>query len=102
MPQVESYVQNGVNFISVAGDIEMFDITEFKKTLYGLLRSPNYAIVELDLGRVNYIDSSGLAALVGFAKTVRREGRKFRLLRMRAQVADLVHLAGLDTFFREE
>jgi len=101
MIKVVGIVQNGMLYISVEGDIEMFNSVEFKKKLHGLSFNSNYSRVELDLIKVNYIDSSGLAMIIGFFKMIRGNGKAIEIVRMKEAVSDLIHLSGLDKFVRE-
>ncbi|HOS41486.1 MAG TPA: STAS domain-containing protein, partial [Spirochaetota bacterium] len=49
--------------IVVSGDIEMMTIKEFKEKLFEIGQNANKD-VEIDLSKVDYIDSSGVGVLI--------------------------------------
>ena len=53
----------------------------------------------LDLGEVNYIDSSGLGELVSAFTTARNQGAALKLLKLTKKVHDLLQLTKLYTVF---
>ena len=53
----------------------------------------------VDLGEVNYIDSSGLGELVSASPTARNQGAKLKLLKLTKKVHDLLQLTKLYTVF---
>ena len=53
----------------------------------------------LDLGEVNYIDSSGLGELVSAYTTVKNQGAALKLLKLTRKVHDLLQLTTLYTVF---
>jgi anti-sigma B factor antagonist len=53
----------------------------------------------VDLGEVNYIDSSGLGELVSAYTTARNQGAKLKLLKLTKKVHDLLQLTKLYTVF---
>jgi anti-sigma B factor antagonist len=53
----------------------------------------------LDLHRVNFVDSSGLGALIACYSTVRKHRGSMTLVRLPRQVQDLMELTKLTTFF---
>jgi anti-sigma B factor antagonist len=53
----------------------------------------------LDLHHVDFVDSSGLGALIACYSTVRKQGGGMTLVRLPRQVHDLMELTKLTTFF---
>ena len=53
----------------------------------------------LDMGDVNYIDSSGLGELVSAYTTARNQGAALKLLKLTKKVHDLLQLTKLYTVF---
>jgi len=53
----------------------------------------------LDLGEVNYIDSSGLGELVSAFTTAKNQGANLKLLKLTKKVHDLLQLTKLYTVF---
>jgi RND superfamily putative drug exporter len=56
-------------------------------------------LLVIDLGGVDYMDSTGLAELIGAARRARQRGRRIVLLRGREPVEQILELAGLDGVF---
>ena len=53
----------------------------------------------IDLQQVDFIDSSGLGALIACYSTVRKQGGGMTLVRLPKQVHDLMEMTKLTTFF---
>jgi anti-sigma B factor antagonist len=60
---------------------------------------PQNRTIVLDLSSVNYMDSSGLGALVGAWTSARRAGRELKLISLSQRVKELLHLTALDKVF---
>ena len=63
-----------------------------------LEKKPKTLVV--DLSRVSYIDSSGLAALIGAMQNVQEYGGKFALAGLQETVRAIFEIARLDQVFR--
>lgn len=95
---VRAHVQNGINYIVINGDIEMFDINRIKQQLHHLSHDASYKLIQLDLHHVNYMDSMGLATLLGFIKSMRKMGKAVEIVRIQENIIALFKLAGLHDF----
>ncbi len=69
-----------------------------RKTIRDLLESGQTKIL-LNLGDVNYIDSSGIGELVSGFTAVRNRGGELKLLNLTKKVHDLLQLTKLFTVF---
>jgi anti-sigma B factor antagonist len=88
-----------VTVVDVSGRIQLGDESAALRDLIAeQLRKGNRKIV-LDLADVDYIDSSGLGALVSSAATVRREGGDLKLVKLSDRVDDLMEVTRLYTVF---
>jgi anti-sigma B factor antagonist len=76
-----------------AGTIDVFRAAIVELTETGVER------VILDLGELDFIDSTGLGALVGALKRFRDEDGDVALTNVRPRVAKLLTLTGLDKAF---
>jgi anti-sigma B factor antagonist len=63
-----------------------------------LVEKQNKRIV-LNLGEVNYIDSSGMGELVKAHTTVRNKGGQLKLVNLNKRVSDLLHMTRLSSVF---
>jgi anti-sigma B factor antagonist len=88
-----------VTVVDIGGRITLGDESATLRDLINeQLRKGNRKIV-LDLADVDYIDSSGLGALVSSAATVRREGGDLKLVKLSDRVDDLMEVTRLYTVF---
>jgi anti-sigma B factor antagonist len=55
--------------------------------------------VVLDLGELDFVDSTGLGALIGALKRMRESGGELALTAVRPRVVKLLELTGLDKVF---
>jgi anti-sigma B factor antagonist len=55
--------------------------------------------IVLDLSQVNYMDSSGLGALVGVWASAKRNGCEIKLVSLSQRVRELLRLTSLDKLF---
>jgi anti-sigma B factor antagonist len=58
-----------------------------------------YLRIVLDLGQVDYIDSSGLATLISASSSARSVGGELKLLHLTQQVNSLLQITRLSTVF---
>jgi anti-sigma B factor antagonist len=65
--------------------------------LVSKLLSNGHKQILLNLGDVNYIDSSGLGALVSFFTNARKQGGELKLLNLTDRVTDLMQMTKLHT-----
>ena len=84
--------------ISVSGEVDLYNVSELKKALFSVTDG-SYSSVVVDLKDVNYMDSSGIGALVAGQKKMRAHNGKFALLNIHDDVLNILKLATLDKFF---
>jgi anti-anti-sigma factor len=95
---VRAHIQNGVNYITVNGDIEMFDINRIKQQLHNLSHDTSYNLIQLDLYNVHYMDSMGLATIIDFIKSMKNIGKNVEIVRTQENITSLFKLAGMYDF----
>ena len=71
---------------------------DFKKQIEALW-SPEITRVELDFAGVEFIDSSGVGALLGVSKRLPQSSASVRLLNVRAPVQSVIELLRLHRIF---
>ena len=87
--------------VSPEGDIDMSRSPEFRSSLRGVNDAkPTRLVVNLE--RVGYMDSSGLATLVECMRTAKGNGTEMILCGMNERVRAIFEIARLDQFFRIE
>ena len=89
----------GITVIDVSGRITLGEgSTMLREMLRDLLGKGQKRII-LNLGDVNYIDSSGIGELVSGYTTVRHQGGELKLLNLTKKVHDLLQITKLYTVF---
>ena len=95
----EIAVEENRVLIKFSGDIYMEDATRIRDSLMGYIEKGqiNYII---DLGGVDYIDSSGLGALVAIHKRALQRGGHVVIKGLHGMVKELFILTRLDRVFK--
>lgn len=90
---------DGVAVLDLSGRITLGEGSVQLRDAVRDLISKGQKSILLDLGDVNYIDSSGLGELVSAYTTARNQGASVRLLKLTKKVHDLLQLTKLYTVF---
>lgn len=85
--------------LEVAGDIDLSSSPEVRKTLLRELRTSRTPRVVLNLEKVRYIDSSGVASLVEALKASRDIGSRLMLFGLTPIARDVLQLSRLLKIF---
>ncbi len=80
--------------ITVQGDIEIYTLDEFKKVLISVGHSSDKNIV-IDVSTVNFIDSSGIGALISLYKLQSKKGRKLTIRNASPDIQNILKLTTL-------
>jgi anti-sigma B factor antagonist len=90
---------DGVTVLELSGRITLGEGSVQLRDAIRDLISKGQRRILLDLGDVNYIDSSGLGELVSAYTTARNQGATLKLLKLTKKVHDLLQLTKLYTVF---
>ena len=85
--------------VSINGEVDLYNVSELKKTLFSITDGANNSVV-VDMKNVNYMDSSGIGALVAGQKKMKAHNGKFALMNIHDDVLNILKLATLDKFFK--
>lgn len=91
---------DGAPALAIAGELDISGVDEFLARA-GALIDTGADPVDLDLGRMTFIDSSGLGALVRLQRSLTSEGRQLQLLNVPRPVSRLLELTGLSDLFMQ-
>ena len=90
---------DGVSIVDCSGRITLGEgSVVLRDTIKDLLAKGQKKIL-LNLGDVNYIDSSGIGELVSAYTTVKNQGGELKLLKLTKKVHDLLQITKLYTVF---
>ena len=80
--------------VTAAGEIDISTVTRLRERLFEIAASGRPLVVDFD--QVSFIDSVGLAMLVGTANRAAAHGSGLQVARARPKIRQLLRLAGLD------
>jgi anti-sigma B factor antagonist len=90
---------DGITIVDCSGRITLGEGSVTLRDTVGQLLSKDQKKILLNLGDVNYIDSSGIGELVSAYTTVRKQGGDLKLLNLTKKVHDLLQITKLYTVF---
>lgn len=89
----------GITLIDISGRITLGEgSAKLREMLRELLSNGNKRII-LNLGDVNYIDSSGIGEMVSGFTSIKNQGGELKLLHLTKKVHDLLQITKLYTVF---
>jgi anti-sigma B factor antagonist len=90
---------DGVTIVDLSGRITLGEgSVTLKDTVHDLL-SKGLKRILLNLGEVNYVDSSGIGALVSALTAAKNQGGELKLLNVTKRVHDLLQITKLHSLF---
>ncbi len=96
--QINLEEKSDISVFRVEGDIDINSSPEFKKYFDKKITNERKKII-VNLTKVDYVDSSGLATLVEVLKNLRSKGGKLKLTNLSAKVRGLFEITKLDKLF---
>ena len=98
-PFLESMTRNQTpSVLPLEGEIDLHVSPEVAESLRTMIESKPQQVV-IDLNKVTYLDSSGLAVLIEGMRNVREYGGKFSLAGIQDDVKHIFDIARLDQVF---
>jgi len=80
---------------SLVGEVDISNAHYFRKQLETALAECKQNIT-IDLGELNYIDSTGLGVIIGIYGAVKKDGYSVKVLNPKENVKKLLIISGLD------
>ena len=90
---------NDVTIVDLSGQIKLGEGSSVLRDTVKDLLSKGHKKILLNLGDINYIDSSGIGELVSAYTSVRNQGGELKLLHLTKKVHDLLQITKLYTVF---
>lgn len=90
--------KNGLAVCYIEGEIDINTSPGVKKSFDKLISSKTPKII-INLSKVSYVDSSGLATLVEILKNMRSYGGRLRLSDMSSKIKSLFEITKLEKLF---
>lgn len=85
--------------VDIAGEIDLFNSSDFKHELISLFDEKN-ADIYIDCKELIYIDSTSLGALVSLLKKIKEQNHDIYLLNLRPSLEKLFRITNLDKVFK--
>ena len=96
--QVNINVKDGISICKVDGEIDINTAPKFKKAFDKLMKEQGGKVI-INMEKVGYIDSSGLATLVELLKNFRKAGSRLKLVCLSSKVKSLFEITKLEKLF---
>ncbi|MDH4263425.1 MAG: STAS domain-containing protein [Spirochaetia bacterium] len=96
--EFEKLGETNVKIIYLAGRITLANATEISKKIEKYFNDENYNVI-VDLEKLEYLDSRGMAILLSLEKTVKENKGIFILTKANQFVHELFILTSLSTYF---
>ena len=84
--------------VEVQGEVDLYTSPKMRAALVGLTDARSPAVL-VDLSRVEYMDSSGVATLVEGLQLTRQYGAQFKLAGLAPAIRDVFRFARLEKVF---
>ena len=97
MKQCSTGTQGAWTVVSLGGEVDLSWSQQVRRAVLDALGASQ--AVAVDLAKVSYIDSSGIAALVEGFQSARGKGQRFVLVEVSDAVLAVLRLARLDKVF---
>ena len=99
MPSTTSPSQSQPEVVALEGEIDLHESPQVLERINPLIanRLPK---IHVDMSRVSYIDSSGLAAFIDAMQRIQAYGGEFALVAMRDSVHRIFEISRLDQVFK--
>ena len=97
--QIKEKMENEIAILTIKGDLlGEPDTTSVRDKIHSLVSDEVKSVI-IDLGSVNYMNSSGLGSLISALTTMRNAGGELRLARVGAKVQNLFVITQLVKVF---
>ena len=95
---IENTFDGGSWRVNLSGEIDIYNSSDLKAKLTGLM-TEKPADIHINCKTLEYIDSTGLGALVGVLKHVKDLDREVYLSNVRPSITKLLRITKLDKVF---
>ena len=92
------YATDGIEVIDVRGEIDIYTAPRLRELLINLVSEGHYQLV-VNLGKVGFLDSTGLGVLVGGLRRVRAHNGSLDLVCTQQPILKIFRITGLTEVF---
>ena len=87
--------------ISVEGELDVSTADKLKESLHNLANQ-KVLDMKINLENLDYIDSTGLGAMIGVLKKLKTENKEIYIINQKSNVKKIFTITGLDKIFKVE
>ena len=98
---IESKLDNNFWNVGIDGELDVAGADKVKEHLNGLIEDKPMD-VKIDFTNLEYIDSTGLGALIGVLKRLKVNEKDIYIINARKNVKKIFTITGLDKIFKVE
>lgn len=84
--------------VTLSGEVDIFNSADLKTQLTELMEE-QVADIHIDCANLDYIDSTGLGALVGVLKNIKTHDKEIHLSNVKPNILKLFRITNLDKVF---
>jgi len=88
-------IKNESLIVKISGDLDLVLAKDFRETVDKILLDRSLKNLILDVSEVNFIDSSGLGAILGRYKIIQQQGGKMSIWGPKPSVYRILDLSGI-------
>lgn len=88
--------ENGNIILKLSGEMDALGCSEIRPALEEVTNQPHPHTV-LDIQKINFIDSSGIGAIVFLFKRLKEQGRSLEIIGVQGQPQELMKLLRIDS-----
>ncbi len=92
--KIQSVESNGSITLSIEGEMENLSMKDMREALDRVINTSDLDL-KVDFTNVEYIDSSGIGMLIYAYKSLKDQGRNFRLMNLSDRVAGILEMSSL-------
>ena len=92
------YDKDGIEVVDVEGEIDIYAAPRLRELLIDLVSKTNYQLI-VNLGKVGFLDSTGLGVLVGGLRRVRVHDGSLDLVCTEERILRIFRVTGLTEVF---
>ena len=96
---VELRMKNQAHIIDVQGEVDLYSSPTMREYILKTIKQQQPRTLIIELSRVNYMDSSGIATLVEGLQLANEYQTKFKLVGLSSIVLEVFQLARLERVF---
>ncbi|WP_100012752.1 STAS domain-containing protein [Lentibacillus sediminis] len=87
--------ESGKSIVHLSGEIDTYTAPDLRTALLPLTKTEG-ELVEVDLAKVNYMDSTGLGVFISALKSTKENDSSMQLVNIQDSVRRLFRITGLD------